>query len=438
MSMTRARGNHAEAAATKRLYLKDNWIRQQPPPEKTRSIYDAKVETLGLRMTPAGKRSFFWYRSVAGKLTWRSLGEHPAVSVEVARGMASDLDDKLEAWRKKGFEGANPFAIAEVPDVLTLEAATELYIDQHVALRSKNPDKAAKTLRGILRLYLDDWKSKELGEIRRKDVLARHARLWKTIGGTTANVVVTHLHTVFEWAITRELFVGANPAKLHADDRAPGVERKRYLEPKELARVLGACEKYQQGSVNDKDLACFVLLSLATGQRKQTVMKAKWSSINLRDATWSLEASETKNGEAFTVELSPAALRVLNSRDRKLSPAFVFPGFRRDRSIDPSRARDDFGNDRWERFRKDCGLWWPRSDPRNFRVHDLRHTYVSYQVMAGRSLEQAGRAVGHASSQSTRRYAHLSKAVVRESVLAGEAEMMRRVAEAQKQLTAGD
>ena len=50
MSMTRARGNHAEAAATKRLYLKDNWIRQQPPPEKTRSIYDAKVETLGLEI----------------------------------------------------------------------------------------------------------------------------------------------------------------------------------------------------------------------------------------------------------------------------------------------------------------------------------------------------------------------------------------------------
>ena len=200
---------------------------------------------------------------------------------------------------KKDFCQSEPVRHHRSPRRIDARSGDRLYIDQRVALRSKNPDKAAKTLRGILRLYLDDWKSKELGEIRRKDVLARQARLWKTMGGTTANVVVTHLHTVFEWAITRELFVGANPAKLHADDRAPGVERKRYLEPKELARVLGACEKYQQGSVNDKDLACFVLLSLATGQRKQTVMKAKWSSINLRDATWSLEASETKNGEAF-------------------------------------------------------------------------------------------------------------------------------------------
>ena len=247
----------------------------------------------------SGKRLFFWYRSVARKLTWRSLGDFPATTVEVARGRAEELDDKLTAWRKKNYLGVNPFAAPEVLDVLTLETAAELYIEQHVALTSKNPERAAKTIRDNLRRYLSDWKSRELGEIRRKDVLTRHARLWKSVGGTTANIVVSTLHMIFESAISREIFMGANPAKLHSDDRYPEVARTRYLEPDELARVLNVCEKYERGSLTDKDLAHFVLLSLATGQRKQTVMKARWESINLNDATWRSRPAKRRTTKRF-------------------------------------------------------------------------------------------------------------------------------------------
>jgi hypothetical protein len=52
-------------------------------------------------------------------------------------------------------------------------------------------------------------------------------------------------------------------------------------------------------------------------------------------------------------------------------------------------------------------------------------------------LEQAGAAVGHADVKSTKRYAHLAQQVQRETVLAGEAEIERRVAAARKQLSAG-
>jgi hypothetical protein len=65
---TRARGKHADAAVTKRLYFTDRRIQMQPIPEKTKAIYDLKT-SLGLRLTPTGKRVFFWYRAVNGKLT---------------------------------------------------------------------------------------------------------------------------------------------------------------------------------------------------------------------------------------------------------------------------------------------------------------------------------------------------------------------------------
>jgi len=441
---TRARGKHEDAAATRRFYFNDRKIQKEPIPEKTASAYDAKVPSLGLRLTPSGKRTFFWYRAVNGKLTWRTLGEHPVISVEVARGMAGDLDDKLKTYRKKGFAGANPFASPDVPDVLTLESLMELYISQHIMLTTKNPEKNAKSIREQFNWYLDDWKQKELGEITRKDVLARYGKLWQKVGGSTANHAIAYVRAIYKWAIDRELWVGKNPARLHKDDDLYEENmRSRYLSEQELVRVRDVAEEYRKGSREHRDLADFVLLSIACGQRKKTTMHARWETdpasggINLATQTWKLLASETKNGEPFTVELSPIAVRILREREqmRDISPVYVFPGSRKDRSIDPKKPRFDFNGTMLKKFFKSAGLDFPRSDPRNFRIHDFRHTYVSYQVMAGRSLEQAGAAVGHADVKSTKRYAHLAQQVQRETVLAGEAEIERRVAAARKQLT---
>ena len=43
----------------------------------------------------------------------------------------------------------------------------------------------------------------------------------------------------------------------------------------------------------------------------------------------------------------------------------------------------------------------------DFRLHDLRHTFASYGISEGFSLEVVGALLGHKSPQSTARYAHL-------------------------------
>jgi site-specific recombinase XerD len=42
------------------------------------------------------------------------------------------------------------------------------------------------------------------------------------------------------------------------------------------------------------------------------------------------------------------------------------------------------------------------------RIHDLRHSFASFLVNAGRSLYEVQRLLGHTSSRTTQRYAHLS------------------------------
>jgi integrase len=49
-----------------------------------------------------------------------------------------------------------------------------------------------------------------------------------------------------------------------------------------------------------------------------------------------------------------------------------------------------------------------RADIREFRFHDLRHTFASWLAMEGVPLSTIGRLLGHKTPQMTMRYAHLA------------------------------
>jgi site-specific recombinase XerD len=43
------------------------------------------------------------------------------------------------------------------------------------------------------------------------------------------------------------------------------------------------------------------------------------------------------------------------------------------------------------------------------RIHDLRHSFASFLVNAGRSLYEVQRILGHTQIKTTQRYSHLSQ-----------------------------
>ena len=102
-----------------------------------------------------------------------------------------------------------------------------------------------------------------------------------------------------------------------------------------------------------------------------------------------------------TAPLGSRARAILDRQLRGESP-FVFPSPR-----NPSRPRGP-GLPFWYRVRREAGI-------EDVRLHDLRHAFASKALALGEGLPMIGELIGHRQVNSTERYAHLARELVRAS-----------------------
>jgi integrase len=133
-------------------------------------------------------------------------------------------------------------------------------------------------------------------------------------------------------------------------------------------------------------------LALATGMREQNVLRLEWSRVDLeRRVAW-VSNTATKNKRTLAIALSPDAVAILEGQRGK-SARWVFPG----PSGEPlTRA----SNSAWYKARARAGV--------AARWHDLRHTWASWQAMAGASLRDLMELGGWTSQAMALRYTHLN------------------------------
>jgi integrase len=102
------------------------------------------------------------------------------------------------------------------------------------------------------------------------------------------------------------------------------------------------------------------------------------------------------------VYLSDAAVGILRSLPRLARGGWVFPGGRRDGHLIDL-----------EYF---FATALARAKLRRIRIHDLRHSFASAAIGSGVALYSVGKLLGHRSSKTTERYAHLSAEAQREAL----------------------
>lgn len=172
-----------------------------------------------------------------------------------------------------------------------------------------------------------------------------------------------------------------------------------WLRPEESKKYLAAAEAhYPQWSA-------MLWLALRTGMRRGELFALRWENadfgnrlITVRHSAFRGKLGPTKNSKVRQIPISSRLMQVLQAheRDKGRHSPFVFPN--RDGKL--SRHMDHVNRPHHGSLEA-AGL-------RRIKFHELRHTFASQLVTAGRSLAEVQELLGHKSVEQTMRYAHLS------------------------------
>ncbi len=134
--------------------------------------------------------------------------------------------------------------------------------------------------------------------------------------------------------------------------------RERSLTAEQAKRLLAELPEHQRD---------IVLFALATGLRQGNVLKLEWSQVNLEQRHAWIRGWESKNRHPIAVPLNDAALSVLRRQVGKHPErVFTYQG----NPLNSANTRT------WQRALKRAGI-------EDFRWHDLRHTWATWQRQAG-------------------------------------------------------
>jgi integrase len=201
----------------------------------------------------------------------------------------------------------------------------------------------------------------------------------------TIRQYMTYLSTVLTVAVNEYEWLPAHPMrKVRLPSSSP--IRVRFLSPEERERLFAACH-----ASRNRHLYLIVLVGLTTGARKTEILRLQWQDIDLVQGYLSLAL--TKNGVGRSVAIPQMTLDILARHAQPRGLLFPGPNGRRPVRIEQA----------WVTAKQRAGL-------KDFRFHDLRHTFASYLAMSGASLIEIAEALGHKSMQMVRRYAHLTPA----------------------------
>lgn len=239
----------------------------------------------------------------------------------------------------------------------------------------------------------------------------------ETLSSGTVCREVGVLSAAFNHAIKKHQWRIANPCIKAAKPKEPK-GRVRYLTRLEAERLLQAATdpvdssgRPFTGQYKSPVLRDFLELALHTGCRKGELLSLRWENVDFSNRLIYLD--KTKSGEWQTVPINDVAREVLVRRVRlrnNVSPdtPWVFFHVR-------IGSRTKVG-DRVVGIRQAFSTACRRAGIKDFRIHDLRHTFASWLVMEGVPLLQVSKLLRHASIQMTERYAHLAPGHLHDAV----------------------
>ena len=371
--------------SSKTLKLTKAIIADAAAAAKEYTVWDSEVGRLGLRVLPTGRKSFiFQYRM--GRVSKKITIGPCDLSLSVVRGLALEAAAKVARGIDPGQERD------DLRNRITMAALTERFDAAHITFHVK--DSTAREYRRAIQLYiLPAFGTMHVADVTRSQIHAFHQRMKDkpTQANRTLEILSKMFNLAEEWGYREP---GTNPRK--GVKKYPENKRERFLSAAELGRVFEVLAEMETERIEMPAAIAAVRLLMLTGCRLNEVMTLLWNDVDLQVGLLRLRDSKTGRRN---VQLGEAAINVIRSINRIEDNPWLLTG-----KVEGGRLTDlqPF----WQRVRARAGL-------NDARIHDLRHTFASIAVAGGVPLYSVGKLLGHASMQTTARYAHLSEGTMR-------------------------
>lgn len=349
--------------------------------------FDLGCRGLMLEVRASGGRTWYLrYTDARGKQRQHRMGNALFIPLKVARRLAREMLGRVAL-------GEDPVKQAQtLRQTPTFSAFIQDKYLPHIQSYKRSWKSDDSYLRNHLlpalgRLYLDEITKQKVSEFHKNMRLKGYA-----LGTCNRCLVLLRfaLNLAMRWETPGVSNNATKECKLFEDPPT----KERFLSREEAQALHLAVQR----SPNPK-LQFIVPMLILTGARKREVLDAKWEDFDLERRQWRIPV--TKLGRPRHVPVSDAVLELLASVPRNPSVPFVFANPRTGKPYVSIFVA-------WNTARASVGL----SD---VRIHDLRHSFASFLVNAGRSLYEVQKLLGHTQIKTTQRYAHLSQQTLLEA-----------------------
>jgi len=338
------------------------------------TIRDDQVKGLMLRAFDGRKSFYLYFRTKLGVERRPKLGDYPTITLAKAREIARA---KLSIVA----EGRDPTLERDkAKQAPTMEEAWDRYWREHGAAK-KSSSEDERMWKTILKPRLG---RRRVAELSYDDMYDLHHALRDTpVQANRVIALTSKMLSLTEKWNWRPL--GSNPCQ-HVV-RNPEQARERYMAGDEAAAIATILDREE---AENPDAVAFLYLLILTGARKGEIAAAQWDWLD--GQVLRLPDSKTGRRNVYLPDQVMALLAKLPTNRKTITGM-----------ADPKKF--------WYRVRAEAGC-------PDLRMHDLRHSFASAALKAGLNLSQIGELLGHASTQTTKRYAHLMEDVAHASVAA--------------------
>lgn len=287
--------------------LSEELLERLKPGKKQREFYDSSHPygsgSFGIRLNPAGRKTFFLIYLINGKRKRVTIGEYPRFSLADARLEARNIIEQVRSGRDPASEN-KVYKLSQ-----NFAELAQLFLDEYASKHCS--EKTCAEYERIIKSELSPvWGQLKALDIRKEQVMALATSIAQgRKSPVMAKRVKALISNIFNFAIEKGI-CPTNPAR--------GSKLRLEIYPKD--RVLSKDElRALWSALREESIVLQGLFKtlLHSTQRPSDVISMRWKDISFD--SWQVS-------ESFSIHINKYTENILKKiREQKLSKEFVFP-----------------------------------------------------------------------------------------------------------------